>query len=90
MINNKSKQEHWLRHLQAGEQYRRGIAAYCQDNGLPISSYHYWKRKLSRRDTALTVVEPSFIPVALTRADSNLPDAAWVARFVTEFVRGFQ
>ncbi len=83
-----SKREYWRRHVEVGTNHPGGVAAYCRQESLLATSFHYWKCKFAGTRSVPAVVSPNFVPVSVSHVERDLPDPEWLARFVGEFLRG--
>ena len=41
------KASHWQRHLDQWEKSGQAQNSYCQEHGLKLHSFHYWRKKLN-------------------------------------------
>ncbi len=59
MRQEQSKQKHqfWQGHIQAWKESGKSQAGYCRDNKLNIKTFTYWRRKLSRKASTVTLVQ---------------------------------
>lgn len=65
----------WLAAIQEQATSGLSICAFCQSQGLPVSSFHHWKRTLAKRYAADAAFkeEPGCIQEAIKGAPSPLP-----------------
>ena len=68
----KQKREHWQRHIQAWQASGMTQAAYCQNNGLNLKSFAYWKHRLKKQNSTtvqlVQVASPKTLPVHYSRS----------------------
>lgn len=75
-----AKETFWREQTQRQAASGLSIAAWCRQNQVAISSFHYWRRTLARRDKLITttMTDPAlaaaFVPVLLeTRPHAQPP-----------------
>ena len=54
---SKQKQQYWQGHMQTWKESGESQAGYCRDNKLNIKTFTYWRRKLSRKASTVTLVQ---------------------------------
>jgi hypothetical protein len=52
------KETHWRKHVEAQEASGLAVRAYCQDEGLSESCFHWWRREIARRDREARASRP--------------------------------
>ena len=87
----------WGERLQRFADSGLSVAAFCRTEGVPVQTFYYWKRRLTRHGPVANSEAPTLIPVRLapqpapvelllpTGACLRLPpgcDLAWVRRLV--------
>lgn len=94
---NKHKEEKiqfWQGHFAAVETFQGSVKAYCKSQGLQLSTFYSWRKKLFCRSKPEKC--SSFLPVivrpplTVKKEDriSALPDAQWVAEVMVHLLRG--
>jgi len=94
-----SKRDLWSKQINAWAASGTTQAAWCAEHGLSVSSFIYWRRKLSETTAAASTL-PATLPIHITpappvaTADIRLPsgvsvcvpatDTAWLAQFLRE------
>ncbi|MFK3845494.1 IS66 family insertion sequence element accessory protein TnpA [Stenotrophomonas sp. NPDC078853] len=94
-----SKRDYWSKQISAWSASGTTQAAWCAKNGLAISSFSYWRRKLAAA-AAATPALPATLPICISpaapvvTADIRLPsgvsvcvpatDPVWLARLLRE------
>ena len=63
-----SKQKFWRQHIQNCQHSQLNQKEYCSQNGLALSTFLYWKKKLDTRETKT----PRFYPLTV----QSLPSPA--------------
>ena len=60
--------EQWQNHVDCQKESGLSIAAYCQENGLAVSNFYGWRKRLLCGDSGLTnkTQDPSAAWVAIT------------------------
>jgi transposase len=97
--SNSSKHDFWKSHLEAQATSGMSIKAYCHENGLNFSSWHYWRKRLSASATSQPEPQNPFIPLAMPGFTSSVirlrvglsvqleipatMSPEWIARLVT-------
>lgn len=76
--------ERWLRHVKAVKSSGQSISAYCREHGLSRPSLDNWLRKV--RSRRVSIAPSAFIRAEVVTMPSKLPDAKWVAAFVSHFL----
>lgn len=59
--SSKSKKEFWFHHIERFSHSGLSQKRYCQENGLALSTFSYWKRKLAKR----RATQQKFYPLTL-------------------------
>lgn len=90
MKTKATKQQYWQQKIAESTKYPGGVAAYCRDKAISVSSIYYWKKKLASGHSKSPVISPSFVPVSVCHTNNELPDPEWLAQFVGEFVRSMK
>ena len=80
------KMEKWQNHMDAAAVFPGTFQYYCQDHGLSISTFQYWRKKLS--NTKERAAAPAFVPIKLWAPKAPLPEAQWVAEVLAHLIRG--
>ncbi len=63
-----SKQTVWQQHIDAWLQGRQSQKAYCQDNGLNLGNFSYWRTRLNR----IANPQKKFIPLTISQSSSDV------------------
>ena len=82
---SKQKQQYWQRHIHAWKESGASQAGYCREHNLNLKTFTYWRRKLTRKASTVTLVQmPSL---------SNIPAPIKLIvndRFAIEIGDGFR
>ena len=88
-----AKETFWREQLERQAASGLSIAAWCRQNQVAITSFHYWRRTIARRDKPIAIPQPepalaatAFVPVFVETAsqvqrpqpDPLLHDADWI------------
>ncbi|HMB03473.1 MAG TPA: hypothetical protein VKP69_07000 [Isosphaeraceae bacterium] len=85
-----AKEKLWRRIIRRHQQSDLPVHAFCQNEGLKVGNFHWWRRELGRRDQEKTGalpdpsterptqpgVAPHFLPVRIVDADLAPPQPA--------------
>lgn len=55
----------WSERLQRFADSGLSVAAFCRQEGVPVQTFYYWKRRLTRHELATNSDAPPLIPVRL-------------------------
>lgn len=77
--------EEWLRHVECLKTSSLSVSAYCRKHGLNRSTMDNWQRKSQMRSgTSLDVT--GFVRAEVIADKRGMPDAKWVAEFLSHFL----
>jgi len=71
---DQGKIEYWRGHVAGAESFERGVGAYCQTQGLKLSTYYGWRRILQKGARSPRSLKPprsleknqqSFVPMKI-------------------------
>lgn len=73
MTHQKITQEQWQQHIDAWQDSGLSQAAWCRQNGVVVSQFGYWKKKLLIEGTpsAPSKAFSPFVPVSLTQGQEQ-------------------
>jgi hypothetical protein len=53
-----------LQHLRKQQESSQSIKAYCQENGIPVQTFYYWRQRLKKQDTSKMESSPRQVSFA--------------------------
>jgi hypothetical protein len=88
MKENPEKREYWQPHIEAWRLSGLTRRAYCEQNGLKISTLDYWCQKLIRAEKENRMKETGWIPLQLSE-DSGSGIDLRIGRITVSVKPGF-
>ena len=83
----RSRREHWRVHTEAWSQSGQTQAAYCEQHGLNLKTFAYWRRRLKTDNHAVRLVQ---LPTrALRQPEGTTLRVVVDDRFTIEVTDGF-
>ena len=83
---NQGKEEFWRRQMDLKDKYEGSMRKFCEEHGLSLSTFGYWRHKFNRAKPTGALVRTPFVPVEIQRVYSSaggLPDPKWLAEFIS-------
>ena len=79
----------WKKRFLAASRHSGGVRGYCQETGIRLDRFYYWRRRIAprRAAAAFTAVEVVDAPdsVSCEGGKARLPDPRWLAEFLLAF-----
>ncbi len=83
----KSSQEDWHAHMKAWGQSGQSRASYCEQHGLKLSTFAYWRQRLKTDSTSVRLVQ---LPTrALRHTEGSTLRVMVDGRYTVEVLDGF-
>ena len=83
----RSKREHWQAHMEAWHQSGQTRAAYCEQHGLKLTTFTYWRHRLKTDSTSVRLIQ---LPTgALRQPEGTTLRVVVDGRFTIEVTDGF-
>ena len=83
----KSRREHWRAHTEAWSQSGQTQAAYCEQHGINLKTFAYWRHRLKTDSHALRLVQ--LPPGALRQPEGRTLRVVVDERYTIEVTDGF-
>lgn len=65
------KRATWQKHIEAWQQSGLSQQSYCQENGIALATFGYWRRKLKRDHSE----KPLFFPLVVSAGEPSASEA---------------
>ena len=90
-MTTSEKREYWVTKVREAQSFSGSVKAFCEQQGISLATFGYWKAKLKSQPLTRMSVQPSpFVRVEIERPKSTLPDPKWVAEILVHLSRGLE